>query len=53
MYSQKNARIKILERLTQSLAGFVTYCFDGDFVCCLRHGPAWIIQDKKKTYQYL
>ena len=35
MYSKKNAKIKTSERQTHSVAGSVTMCFDGCYVCCL------------------
>ena len=33
-----------LKRRTHSLAGFVTFCLDGSFVKCFRHGPSVISQ---------
>ena len=39
--SQKNARIKILGKLTHSGAGCFTFCFDDSFV---KYGPSVVIQ---------
>ena len=46
---RKNARIMLLKILTHSMAGCVTFCFDGLFVKCFQNGDHSVLN----TYQYL
>ena len=39
----ENARIMLLKILTHSIAGCVTFCFDGCFVKCFKHVSSVII----------
>ena len=44
MSTKKNAKIMLLKILTHSMAGSVTFCFDGCFVKWFKHVSSVIIR---------
>ena len=44
MSTKKNAKIMLLEILTHSMAGSVTFCFDSSFVKWFQHVSSVIIR---------
>ena len=44
MPTKKNAKIMLLKILTHSIAGSVTFCFDGRFVKWFQHVSSVIIR---------